>query len=295
MQITASMVKELRERTGAGMMDCKKALAETGGDLDAAAEHMRKTGLAKADKKAGRVAAEGVIAVSVADGGKRAAMVEINCETDFVSRGDDFQAFAKAIADRVLGAGPVDVDALLAMPFSAGGDATVEQTRQELIAKIGENMSVRRFAVVEADGDDMLGVYQHGVRIAVIVKASGGDDELARDLAMHIAASRPAVVLPEQVPEELVAKEKAIFVAQAADSGKPDNIIEKMVTGRIRKFLDEQSLVGQPFVKDPDVKVGKLLKSKGAEVVSFERIEVGEGIEKKVDDFAAEVAAQVAG
>jgi elongation factor Ts len=293
MKITAQMVKELRERTGAGMMDCKKALNETDGDLDAAAEQLRMTGLAKADKKAGRIAAEGVIAIK-ADGG-RAAMVEINCETDFVSRGDDFQAFANAIAARVLASKPADLDALLAMPLNDGGDASIEQRRQELIAKIGENMSVRRFVLVEAGEGDHLGSYQHGSRIGVLTHLKGGDVDLARDIAMHVAASRPSVILQDQVDAEAVAKEKSIFVAQAAESGKPDNIIDKMVTGRIRKFLDEQALVGQPFVKDPDMTVAKLLESKGAEVLSFERLEVGEGIEKKVEDFAAEVAAQVAG
>jgi elongation factor Ts len=287
------MVKELRERTGAGMMDCKKALTAAGGDLDAAAEDMRKTGLAKADKKAGRIAAEGVVAV--ANDGKRAAMVEGNCETDFVSRGDDFQAFADAIAQRVLSSNPADIDALLAMPLSDDSDASIELTRQELIATIGENMTVRRFAVVEAADGGNLGIYRHGVRIAVIVHTTGGDEDLARDLAMHVAASRPLVVKQDEVPEDIVAKEKAIFVAQAAESGKPENIVEKMVTGKIRKFLDEQALVGQPFVKDPDIKVAKLLSNNGADVICFERLEVGEGIEKKVDDFAAEVAAQVSG
>lgn len=291
MKITAQMVKELRERTGAGMMDCKKALNETDGDLDAAAEQMRKTGLAKADKKAGRIAAEGVVAIKAE--GNRAAMVEVNCETDFVSRGDDFQAFADAVAAVVLANNPADLDALLAMPLAGG--TSVEQSRQELIAKIGENMSVRRFVCVEAADGGNLGVYQHGSRIGVLTNVNGGDEELARDIAMHVAASRPSVILQDQVDADAVAKEKAIFVAQAAESGKPENIIEKMVSGRIRKFLDEQALVGQPFVKDPDMKVGKLLQSKGAEMVSFDRLEVGEGIEKKVEDFAAEVAAQVAG
>jgi len=295
MKITAQMVKELRERTGAGMMDCKKALNASDGDLDAAAAAMRTSGLAKADKKAGRVAAEGVIAVKTDAAGARAAMVEVNCETDFVSRSDDFQAFADAIADRVLASNPADVDALLAMPLADGDEANIERSRQELIARIGENMTVRRFAVLEAADGGHLGSYRHGNSIAVLVQTQGGDADLARDIAMHIAASRPSVINQDQVPEDAVAKEKAIFVAQAADSGKPDNIIEKMVSGRIRKFLDEQALVGQPFVKEPDMKVGKLLSSKGAEVLCFERLEVGEGIEKKVDDFAAEVAAQVAG
>jgi elongation factor Ts len=236
-----------------------------------------------------------VVAIKTNDSGSRAAMVEINCETDFVTRGDDFNDFANAIATRVLDSNPADLAALLAMPLHDDSDASIEHSRQELIAKIGENMSVRRFAVIEAAEGGALGSYQHGSRIGVLVGLQGGDADLARDIAMHVAASRPSVILQDQVDADAVAKEKAIFVAQAAESGKPDNIIEKMVTGRIRKFLDEQALVGQPFVKDPDMKVGKLLESRGAEVLSFERLEVGEGIEKKVDDFAAEVAAQVAG
>ncbi len=291
MQITAKMVKELRERTGAGMMDCKKALTETGGDLDAAAEHMRKTGLAKADKKASRVAAEGVVAIKVADDGGSAVMVEVNCETDFVSRGDEFAGFAHGIAEVVMAAAPTDIAALSAAPLASG--LSVEQTRLDLIARLGENMSVRRFVSVDTTGDGIVGLYRHGNRIGVLVHITGGDMDLAKDLAMHIAASRPSVISQDEVAADLVAKEKEIFSAQAAESGKPPEIIEKMVVGRIRKFLDEQSLLGQPFVKDPGVKVGKLLKSKGAEVVRFERMEVGEGIEKKVDDFAAEVAAQV--
>ena len=291
MQITAKMVKELRERTGAGMMDCKKALTETGGDLDAAAEHMRKTGLAKADKKASRVAAEGVVAIKVADDGGSAVMVEVNCETDFVSRGDEFAGFADGIAEVVMATAPTDIAALSAAPLASG--LSVEQTRLELIARLGENMSVRRFVSVDTTGDGIVGLYRHGNRIGVLVHITGGDMDLAKDLAMHIAASRPSVISQDEVAADLVAKEKEIFSAQAAESGKPPEIIEKMVVGRIRKFLDEQSLLGQPFVKDPGVKVGKLLKSKGAEVVRFERMEVGEGIEKKVDDFAAEVAAQV--
>ncbi len=291
MQITAKMVKELRERTGAGMMDCKKALTETGGDLDAAAEHMRKTGLAKADKKASRVAAEGVVAIKVADDSGSAVMVEVNCETDFVSRGDEFAGFADGIAEVVMATAPTDIAALSAAPLASG--LSVEQTRLELIARLGENMSVRRFVSVDTAGDGIVGLYRHGNRIGVLVHITGGDMDLAKDLAMHIAASRPSVISQDEVAADLVAKEKEIFSAQAAESGKPPEIIEKMVVGRIRKFLDEQSLLGQPFVKDPGVKVGKLLKSKGAEVVRFERMEVGEGIEKKVDDFAAEVAAQV--
>jgi elongation factor Ts len=291
MQITAQMVKELRERTGAGMMDCKKALKETGGDLDAAIEHMRKTGLAKAEKKAGRTAAEGLVVIERSSDGRRAVMLEVNCETDFVARGDDFKGFAAAVAKRIMDSAPVDVEALSAMPLEEGSDTSVEVARQALVAKIGENMSVRRFVTMDV-GDGRMGQYLHGTRIGVLVSMRGGDDELAKDMAMHVAASRPQVVNPEQVPEQVVAKEKEIFVAQARDSGKPDKIIEKMIGGKLRKFLDEVSLVGQPFVKDPDTKVGKLLQGKGAEVLGFERFEVGEGIEKKSESFADEVMAQ---
>jgi len=292
MQITAQRVKELRERTGAGMMDCKKALQETGGDMEAAIEHMRKAGLAKADRKAGRTAAEGLVAIELAADGSAAALVEVNCETDFVARGDEFGGFAQAIARQVLASGPADLEALLAMPLDDGGTQTVEDTRQALVAKLGENMNVRRFTRVQGAGGP-IGSYLHGNRIGVLVTLAGGDAELARDLAMHVAASSPQVVLPEQVPEELVAKEKEIFLAQSADSGKPAHIVEKMIGGKLRKFLDEVSLVGQSFVKDPDVKVGELLKRQGAKVEGFERFEVGEGIEKRQDNFAEEVMSQL--
>ncbi len=292
MAITAALVKELRDRTGAGMMECKKALVETDGDIELAVEHMRKTGLAKADKKSGRVAAEGIALIETTDDGKRAAVVEINCETDFVSGGDDFRGFASAVARRVLQNDPADVEALLAMPLSDGGNS-VEEVRQELVAKIGENIQVRRFVRVETDGH--FGVYLHGTRIAVLVDMTGGDETLAKDIAMHVAASRPVCVAEDGVSPDLIAKEKEIFVAQARESGKPDDIIEKMVGGRLRKFLAEVTLVGQPFVKDPDTTVGKLLNNKGAEVRRFVRIEVGEGIEKKTENFADEVMAQVRG
>lgn len=290
MAITAALVKELRERTGAGMMECKKALVETDGDVEAAVEHMRKSGLAKADKKASRVAAEGVIVIDISEDGKKAAMVEVNSETDFVSKGDDFNNFSSAVAKNILEGSPADIDALMSMPL-LGADESVNDARQALVSKIGENIQVRRFVGLATE--NQFGAYLHGVRIGVLVELKGGDESLAKDVAMHIAASRPACVSEKDVSEELLAKEKAIFVAQAKESGKPDNIIEKMVEGRIRKYLAEVTLVGQPFVKDPDTTVGKLLESQGAEVISFHRLEVGEGIEKKSENFADEVMAQV--
>lgn len=290
MAITAALVKELRERTGAGMMECKKALVETDGDVEAAVEHMRKSGLAKADKKASRVAAEGVIVIDISEDGKKAAMVEVNSETDFVSKGDDFNNFSSAVAKNILEGSPADIDALMSMPL-LGADGSVNDARQALVSKIGENIQVRRFVGLATE--NQFGAYLHGVRIGVLVELKGGDESLAKDVAMHIAASRPACVSEKDVSEELLAKEKAIFVAQAKESGKPDNIIEKMVEGRIRKYLAEVTLVGQPFVKDPDTTIGKLLESQGAEVISFHRLEVGEGIEKKSENFADEVMAQV--
>ncbi len=292
MAISAAQVKELRERTGAGMMECKKALVETNGDIDAAIELMRKSGMAKADKKAGRTAAEGLIVIKSSDDGKRAAMVEVNSETDFVAKGDDFQAFANAVAERVLAGNPDDLDALLAMPLQDGGASIADATR-EIIAKLGENMGVRRFVAFQTSGH--LASYLHGTRIGVVVEMEGGDEELARGIAMHVAASRPECVSEEQVPAELIAKEREIFAAQAAESGKPADIVEKMVDGRIKKYLKEVTLLGQPFVKDPDTTVEKLLKDKGAKVVGFRRFEVGEGIEKKKENFAEEVMAQARG
>lgn len=291
MAITAALVKELRERTGAGMMECKKALVETDGDIDVAIEHMRKTGLAKADKKAGRTAAEGLVVFKSSADGKKAALVEVNCETDFVTKGDDFINFANAVAQTALEGEPADIDALLALPLE-GGDSIADTTKA-LIAKIGENMNVRRFVTKTTDG--VLGVYLHGGRIGVMVELQGGDEALAKDIAMHIAASKPACVSEADVPAELIEKEKEIFAAQAAESGKPAEIIEKMVGGRIKKFLKEVTLLGQPFVKDPDQTVEQLLKAAGATVVGFDRLEVGEGIEKKVENFAEEVMAQAQG
>jgi elongation factor Ts len=294
MAITAAQVKELRERTGSGMMECKKALVDAGGDMDAAIEMLRKTGLAKADKKAGRVAAEGLIAVGVSEDGRSATLVEVNCETDFVARKAEFQEFANAIAHRILAGKPADIEALLDMPLHDGEQTSIELARKSLIASIGENINVRRYTRIDAT-KGILAHYQHGVRIGVLVELQGGDAGLARDIAMHIAASKPQCVAEADVPGEIIQKEREIFSAQAETSGKPANIIEKMVDGRIRKFLAEITLVGQPFVKDPDQTVGQLLKSAGASVIGFARMELGEGIEKKAENFADEVMAQVKG
>ena len=291
MNITADAVKQLRERTGAGMMECKKALVETKGDLDAAAELMRKQGLAKADKKATRVAAEGVIVIDRSADGRAAAMVEINCETDFVARGEDFRGFAQAVAEGALRARAADVAALLETKLSSGD--SVEERRRTLVAKIGENISVRRVAVLAAP--EYLGVYVHGTRIGALVALKGGSAELARDLAMHVAASNPRYLAQAQVPAEVVAKEREILTEQAQGEGKPPEIVTKMVEGRLRKALSEITLAGQPFVKDPDVSIEKLLKGAKAEVLAFERFEVGAGIEKKAEDFVADVMAQVKG
>jgi len=295
MAITAAQVKELRERTGSGMMECKKALTEANGDMEAAIEALRKAGMAKADKKASRVAAEGVIAIELSDDMHTAAMVEINSETDFVAKKQEFTDFAAAIARRVLTDDPADIDALLAMPLSDTDGTSIEDARKGLIAKIGENISVRRFSRIESSSP--LAIYRHGVRIGVVVDYSGGDAELGKDLAMHIAAHdpRPVCVTEDQVPAEMVEKERDIFTAQARESGKPDNIIEKMIEGRMRKYLAEITLLGQAFVKDPDQTISQLLGAAGAEVARFERMELGEGIEKKVENFADEVMAQVRG
>lgn len=292
MAITAALVKELRERTGAGMMECKKTLVETNGDIDAAIELMRKSGMAKADKKADRVAAEGVVAMARSADGKQAVLVEVNCETDFVAKGDDFTGFAEQVAQRALESGADNAEALLQTAFGDGG-TTVEEARKALIAKIGENISVRRVSRVESGG--VVGAYLHGSRIGVLAAIEGGEEDLARDIAMHVAASKPVCVGADEVPAEVIEKEKEIFSAQAAESGKPADIIEKMVVGRINKFLKEITLLGQPFVKDPDQTVEKLLSAKGAKITGFVRLEVGEGIEKKQEDFVAEVMAQAKG
>ena len=273
-------------------MECKKALVETEGNIDAAIEQMRKSGLAQADKKAGRTAAEGLMVVKTSSDGKQAVIVEVNSETDFVAKGDDFINFANAIGDRILASAPADLETLMAMPLQDGG-VSVEEARKALIAKLGENMSVRRFELLQTSG--LIGSYMHGSRIGVLVDLEGGDDALGKDLAMHIAASRPACVSEADVSTDLIEKEKEIFSAQAAESGKPADIIEKMVGGRIKKFLKEITLLGQPFVKDPDQTIEKLLKDAGAKVNRFVRFEVGEGIEKKTENFADEVMAQVKG
>jgi elongation factor Ts len=291
MNITADAVRQLRERTGAGMMECKKALVETKGDLDAAAELMRRQGLAKADKKAARIAAEGVIVVEKSQDARSAAMVEVNCETDFVARGAEFRSFAQAVAQCALAAQPGDA-AALAQTKLAGGE-TVDERRRALIAKIGENISVRRFALLATP--DQLGAYVHGTRIGALVAVKGGPASLAYDLAMHVAASNPRYLSQAQVPAEVVAKEREILTEQARGEGKPPEIVAKMVEGRLRKALGEMTLAGQPFVKDPEVSIEKLLKGARAEVVAFERFEVGAGIEKKTDDFVAEVMVQVRG
>ena len=291
MAITAALVKELRDRTGAGMMECKKALVETDGDIEAAIENLRKSGQAKAAKKAGRIAAEGVIVVSFSDDNSKAAMVEVNCETDFVGKDDNFTSFAGAVSERVLAGDVGDVTALLELPLHEGEETTVNQAREALVAKLGEKMDVRRFARFEASSGKLVS-YRHGVRIGVVLEIEGGDDELGKDLAMHIAATNPICLSEDQMPQELLAKERDIVTAQAKESGKPDQIIEKMVDGRMRKYLAENTLLGQAFVKDPDTSVAKLLQSRGAKLISFQRFEVGEGIEKKQENFAEEVMAQ---
>jgi elongation factor Ts len=286
MNITADTVKQLRERTGAGMMECKKALVETQGDLDAAAELMRKSGLAKADKKATRVAAEGTVAVQ--RDGNRAVLVEVNCETDFVARSEEFQEFARDLALAALQKSPADLAALLGLPHGAG---SLEERRRALIAKIGENIAVRRFVLVTSPG--VLGTYIHGARIGTLVALQGGDEALAKDLAMHVAAVNPPYIDVADVPAAVLDKEREILTEQTKAEKKPPEIIAKMVEGRLRKYLSEITLLGQAFVKDPDTSVEKLLKKAGAKVVQFVRYEVGAGIEKKQDDFVGEVMAQV--
>ncbi len=283
--ITTSLVKELRERTGLGMMDCKKALQAADGDIEKAIEDMRKESGLKAAKKAGRTAAEGLVLTRIADDNSYGVMVEVNSETDFAAREDNFADFANTVVETVFSKKTSDIDALMA--------SGLEQSRLALVQKIGENISVRRAVMQESEGA-IVGCYVHSNnKIAVLVNLRGGDADLARDVAMHIAAVNPMVVSAEDVPAEVLSKESEIYTAQAAESGKPADIVEKMVSGRLRKFVEEVSLLDQAFVKDPDVKVGSLVKDAGAEVISFVRYEVGEGIEKKEEDFAAEVAAQL--
>ncbi len=286
MEITAGMVKELRERSGAGMMECKKALTEKGGNIDSAMEHLRVTGLAKADKKSGRVAAEGRIVL--AQGEKTAVLVEINSETDFVAKDENFLTFTAEVAKTALSSGANDVEALKSAPTSYG--KTVEEGRQWLVSKVGENVQLRRMARI--DSDNTIGAYAHGGRIGVLVELKGGDVELARGLAMHIAAMNPPYISIAHVPAEIVQKEKDIAMAQVKDTGKPAEILEKMIGGKVNKALSEISLTGQPYVLDTNSTVEAILKKAGAQVLSFTRLAVGEGIEKKEDDFAAEVMKQ---
>jgi elongation factor Ts len=285
--MSASQVKELRERTGLGLLECKKALSAANGDIDAAIEELRKSSGMKAAKKAGRTAADGVVAARVADDGSYGVLVEVNSETDFVARDDSFLGFVGKVVDAAFDSKETDVAALMA--------GELEQDRESLVQKIGENIGVRRISLVSAD-DGVVGAYVHGnKRIGVLVELKAGDQDLARDVAMHVAAVNPQVVSADDIPQELVEKEKEIYTAQALESGKPAEIVEKMIGGRIKKFLAENSLVEQPFVKDPDTTVGKLVQTAGASVVSFSRFEVGEGIEVETVDFAAEVAAQLKG
>ena len=290
--ISAAMVKELRERTSSGMMECKKALVEANGDMELAIENMRKSGLAKADKKSGRIAAEGIIGVKVSDDGKTVAMVDVNCETDFVAKNDDFVKFVNNIVTALLAKPVANDEELLAMPLPDG--QTVEELRRNLIAKLGENIAVRRFQKYQTTTGGAA-CYLHGSKIGVIVELTASNPELGKDIAMHVAASKPNYVAEEQVPAETIEKEKEIFLAQSAESGKPADIIEKMIAGQIKKFLAEVTLLGQPFIKDDKMTVGKLVSSKGNKVIRFIRFEVGEGIEKKEENFAEEVMAQVRG
>ena len=292
MAITAALVKELRERTGSGMMECKKALVEANGDIEVAIEEMRKSGLAKADKKADRITAEGIIAIETSADNKHAIMLEVNSETDFVAKADAFVNFVSAVAKKALEAQPADLDALKQLTLDSG--ETVETVRQALVAKIGENIQVRRFTALNTE-DGIIGFYRHGDHIGTMVQLTGGNEELAKDLAMHVAANRPQAISPDELSQELLDKERDIVATQARDSGKPENIIAKMIEGRMAKFVNEISLVGQPFVKDPDVTVEKLIKQAGASIDAFEFFEVGEGIEKAEDNFAEEVMAQARG
>jgi elongation factor Ts len=290
MQVTAALVKELRERTGAGMMECKRALVETGADLEAAVELMRKSGQAKADKKAGRVAAEGLVAIEIAPDGRRGALVEVNCETDFVAKGERFAGFVAELAALALEAGPADASALGALALPDG--VTVEERRRALVAEIGEHLALRRVALLEGAGC-VAGYVHLGGRIGVLVALEGGDAEVARDVAMHVAASRPLALDESQIPPEVLDKEREILAAQVAESGKPPEIQEKMLSGRVAKYLKEVTLLGQPFVKDPDLTVARHVEKSGARIRSFVRFEVGEGIEKRSESFAEEVMAQV--
>ena len=290
MAVTASMVKELRERTGAGMMECKKALVETNGDMEAAAEHLRMTGLAQADKKASRIAAEGKLAVAASEDGREVVMVEVNCETDFVAKDANFLAFTESVANNALASGAADVETLSETELNGG---TVELARQALVSKIGENIQIRRISRVKSDHN--IGAYVHGGRIGAIIEMEGGNGEVAHDIAMHVAALNPDYIDVDDVPADVLEKEKQFLISQAADSGKPADIIEKMVAGRMRKHLSSITLLGQDFVKDGDMTVAQLLKKNNASIKGMTRLAVGEGIEKRQDNFADEVMQQVKG
>ena len=288
MEITASLVKELRERTGAGMMDCKAALSDARGDIEIAIEVMRKSGAAKAAKKAGRIAAEGTISIKLNE--NDIVILEVNCETDFVTKDESFLSFVDSVIQVISNNNVSDVDELLKLN---SGNQTIEEANQQLIAKIGEKITIRRFQ--KSSIQNQTGTYLHGIRIGVIVEIKGGSEELAKDIAMHIAASRPLFINEDQISQEILDKEKEIYAAQAQESGKPADIVEKMVEGRLKKFIKEITLLGQPFVKDPEKSIEKILKSSNAKVLSFIRYEVGEGIEKRTDNFAEEVMSQAKG
>ena len=296
MQITATMVKELRERTGAGMMDCKKALQEAAGDIETAIEEMRISGVAKAAKKAGRIAAEGSIIIQEDAETGAVVMVEVNSETDFVAKDDGFKNFSAHVAASILDNRPADVDALMAAPVQADSDLTVEDARQQLVAKIGENISVRRFVIAESSQGKM-GTYLHMNRIGVVVDIEGGDADLVKDIAMHIAGTHtpPVCITEDEVPGDLLEKEKEIYNAQAMDSGKTPEIIEKMVAGKLKKFTKEVALLSQPFIKDTEQTIGQLLDAAGARVISYYRFQLGEGLEKREDNFVKEVMDQAKG
>ncbi|TDJ18478.1 MAG: elongation factor Ts [Gammaproteobacteria bacterium] len=294
MQISAAMVKELRERTGAGMMECKQALVDENGDIETAVGNLRKKGQAKADKKAGRIAAEGVIGLALAADAGSGALVEVNSETDFAAKQDEFQEFANSVAQRALDERPADLAALLSVPLRQGESETIGERVRDMVMRIGENISVRRFRVLESAGGTVR-AYVHGGRIGVLVDLAGGDESIGKDIAMHVAATGPLAIGEGDIPSGVLEKEREILLAQVADSGKPPEIQEKMIAGRMKKYLKEVTLLGQPFVKDPDQSVEKYLAGARATVSAFSRFEVGEGIDKSTENFADEVMAQVQG
>jgi elongation factor Ts len=285
MQISAAMVKELRERTGAGMMECKQALVDENGDIETAVGNLRKKGQAKADKKAGRIAAEGVIGLALAANAGSGALVEVNSETDFVSKQEDFKEFANTVAQRALDERPADLGALLSVPLRQGESETIEERIHDMVLRIGENIRVRRFQVMESAGGAVR-AYVHGGRIGVLVDLAGGDESIGKDIAMHVAASGPMALAEGDLPTGVMEREREILLAQVADSGKPPEIQEKMIAGRMKKYLKEVTLLGQPFVKDPDQSVEKYLADAGASVSAFSRFEVGEGIDKRTENCA---------